>query len=130
MLLSRALSGLAVAGRSFSTAHVAPLMANGRVIEALKPKVYGKRQIEKVLTEKNVSKDYDWKSLIGVANVMPFRSNNYICDNLIDWNNIPNDPIFQLTFPQQGMLHAGDLSQVVDLIDAVSNADICVLISF
>ncbi len=23
---------------------------------------------------------------------------------LIDWNNIPNDPIFVLTFPQKGML--------------------------
>ena len=34
-----------------------------------------------------------------VASVLPFRTNNYVVDNLIDWNNIPDDPIFQLTFP-------------------------------
>jgi len=27
-----------------------------------------------------------------------------VIDELIDWDNIPNDPIFQLTFPQMGML--------------------------
>lgn len=26
-------------------------------------------------------------------------------DELIDWNNIPDDPIFQLVFPQEGMLN-------------------------
>ena len=29
-----------------------------------------------------------------VASVLPFRVNSYVVDNLIDWNNIPNDPIF------------------------------------
>ncbi|MCK5671787.1 MAG: lysine 2,3-aminomutase, partial [Spirochaetales bacterium] len=40
-----------------------------------------------------------------VAKVLPFRTNNYITDNLINWNNIPEDPIFQLTFPQPEMLN-------------------------
>ncbi len=39
-----------------------------------------------------------------VGNVLPFKSNNYVVEQLIDWNNIPNDPIFVLTFPQKGML--------------------------
>ena len=39
-----------------------------------------------------------------VANVLPFKANNYVVEQLIDWNNIPNDPIFVLTFPQKGML--------------------------
>lgn len=39
-----------------------------------------------------------------VAHVLPFRTNNYIVDELIDWDNIPEDPIYQLTFPQSGML--------------------------
>ena len=39
-----------------------------------------------------------------VANVLPFKANNYVIEQLIDWNNIPNDPIFVLTFPQKGML--------------------------
>ncbi len=39
-----------------------------------------------------------------VSNVLPFRTNNYVVDELIDWNNIPDDPIFQLTFMQREML--------------------------
>jgi len=39
-----------------------------------------------------------------VANVLPFKANNYVIEQLIDWNNIPHDPIFVLTFPQKGML--------------------------
>ena len=39
-----------------------------------------------------------------VGSVLPFKTNNYVVDNLINWSNIPNDPIFILTFPQKGML--------------------------
>ena len=39
-----------------------------------------------------------------VGNVLPFKANNYVVEQLIDWNNIPLDPIFVLTFPQKGML--------------------------
>ncbi len=39
-----------------------------------------------------------------VGNVLPFKVNNYVVDELIDWDNIPNDPIYQLTFPQKEML--------------------------
>ncbi|MEX2191906.1 MAG: lysine 2,3-aminomutase [Nitrosarchaeum sp.] len=39
-----------------------------------------------------------------VGNVLPFKTNNYVVEQLIDWSNIPNDPMFVLTFPQKGML--------------------------
>ena len=39
-----------------------------------------------------------------VGNVLPFKANNYVVEQLIDWNNIPNDPMFVLTFPQKEML--------------------------
>ncbi len=39
-----------------------------------------------------------------VSHVLPFRTNNYVVEELIDWQAIPYDPIFQLTFPQPGML--------------------------
>ena len=39
-----------------------------------------------------------------VGNVLPFKANNYVIEKLIDWNNIPNDPMYVLTFPQKGML--------------------------
>ncbi|MFQ5446128.1 MAG: KamA family radical SAM protein [Saprospiraceae bacterium] len=39
-----------------------------------------------------------------VGNVLPFKVNNYVVDELIDWSNYRDDPIFHLTFPQRDML--------------------------
>jgi KamA family protein len=39
-----------------------------------------------------------------VSSVLPFRVNAYVVDELIDWSQVPQDPIFQLVFPQRGML--------------------------
>lgn len=39
-----------------------------------------------------------------VASVLPFRVNEYVINELIDWDNVPDDAIYQLTFPQRGML--------------------------
>lgn len=51
-----------------------------------------------------------------VAAVLPFRVNEYVIEELIDWDRVPDDPIFQLTFPQRGMLSNGDFARMVDLI--------------
>lgn len=39
-----------------------------------------------------------------VGNILPFRTNNYVIDNLIDWQNYQSDPLFLLTFPQREMV--------------------------
>ncbi|MFF4506578.1 hypothetical protein [Streptomyces sp. NPDC001401] len=41
--------------------------------------------------------------LRAVSSVLPFRTNTYVVDELIDWSAVPDDPIFRLTFPQTGM---------------------------
>ncbi|MCR6654752.1 MAG: lysine 2,3-aminomutase [Opitutus sp.] len=51
-----------------------------------------------------------------VATVLPFRVNHYVTEELINWDDIPNDPIFQLTFPQPGMLAPEDLDRLMCLI--------------
>lgn len=56
-----------------------------------------------------------------VANVLPFRVNQYVIDQLIQWDNIPEDPMFQLTFPQPGMLEPGALHDLKQLLK--NNAD-------
>ncbi|WP_457642131.1 KamA family radical SAM protein [Persephonella sp.] len=55
-------------------------------------------QVEKNLTEEQ---KFDIEV---VGQVFPFKVNNYVIDELIDWNDPLNDPIFRLTFPQKGML--------------------------
>jgi len=42
--------------------------------------------------------------MLVVSSVLPFRVNEYVIDELIDWSKVPEDPIYQLTFPQKGML--------------------------
>jgi len=49
--------------------------------------------------------DVDLQEAVNVVSaVLPFRTNAYIMRELIDWDRVPNDPIYQLTFPQRGML--------------------------
>lgn len=51
-----------------------------------------------------------------VASVLPFRTNAYVVNQLIDWSAAPADPIFRLTFPQADMLDPEDLRSVMELL--------------
>jgi len=57
------------------------------------------------------------RQMRAVSQVLPFRVNQYIIDELIDWDNIPDDPIFQLTFPQPGMLDPEHVERMAQLLD-------------
>lgn len=59
-----------------------------------------------------------------VSAVLPFRVNQYVIDELIDWTNVPEDPIFQMTFPQRGMLDPIQLTELTDLITRNTPDDI------
>lgn len=71
--------------------------------EAVRFQVYTERQFDKITALENLSDEQRFEMRV-VANVLPFRVNQYVIDELIDWNNVPADPMFQLTFPQKGML--------------------------
>ena len=51
-----------------------------------------------------------------VGSVLPFKTNNYVVENLIDWNNAQSDPIFILTFPQKGMLRPHHYNRMLETI--------------
>ncbi|EAY29690.1 KamA family radical SAM protein [Microscilla marina] len=60
-----------------------------------------------------------------VGNVLPFKANNYVVEELIDWDNYANDPIFILTFPQKDMLKPEHFAHVAHLLKSgVSRADL------
>ena len=46
----------------------------------------------------------DREAMRVVGSVLPFKTNNYVVSELIDWTRVPDDPIFVLNFPQRGML--------------------------
>ncbi len=39
-----------------------------------------------------------------VARVLPFKTNNYVVEELIDWDNYEDDPLFNINFPQKEFL--------------------------
>ena len=51
-----------------------------------------------------------------VARVLPFRVNQYVIENLIDWDNVPDDPIFKLTFPQPDMLKKKHFDRMANML--------------
>src|SRR5690606_19830553 len=59
-----------------------------------------------------------------VSTVFPFRTNAYIVDHLIDWEKVPDDPIYQLTFPQRGMLSDDDYETIAGLIRRGAKAEL------
>jgi KamA family protein len=51
-----------------------------------------------------------------VATVLPFRTNEYVVERLIDWSAAPDDPIYRLVFPQADMLPAEDIGPIADML--------------
>ncbi|MDR1518898.1 MAG: lysine 2,3-aminomutase [Planctomycetota bacterium] len=52
-----------------------------------------------------------------LARVLPFKTNNYVVEQLVDWGNIPDDPIYTLNFPRREMLrdeHYGRIKAAMD----------------
>jgi KamA family protein len=74
-----------------------------------------RRHIDQIPQLRNLPHD-DKLALKAVSAVLPFRVNPYVIDNLIDWSRVPDDPIYQLTFPQRGMLDPADFDRMADLV--------------
>lgn len=51
-----------------------------------------------------------------VSQVLPFRTNNFVVEQLIDWDNPLEDPIFILNFPQKEMLSESHYNKISEAI--------------
>lgn len=78
--------------------------------------VYTERQLDKIEPLQKMTAEQRFEMRV-VANVLPFRVNQYVIDELIDWSNIPADPVFQLTFPQRGMLDPADYDRMAEALE-------------
>lgn len=58
-----------------------------------------------------------------VGSVLPFKTNNYVIERLIDWDNIPDDPMFILTFPQKEMLEGKHYREMSALLSNGTTKD-------
>jgi KamA family protein len=66
-------------------------------------KAYTPRDLSKIEPLSNLPESVRFEMQV-VSAVLPFRVNSYVIEELIDWQEVPEDPIFQLCFPQRGML--------------------------
>lgn len=80
-------------------------------------KVYTQRDLDRIAPLQSLTEAQRFEMKV-VSSVLPFRVNQYVIDELIDWSNIPADPIFQLVFPQRGMLSEAHYQRIAALLRA------------
>ena len=73
------------------------------------------RDLDSITRYGNVTDD-DLFAMRVVSAVLPFRTNRYVIEHLIDWDRIPDDPIYQLVFPQRGMLGETEFGRIADIL--------------
>ncbi len=78
-------------------------------------KVYTLRNFRKIPQMDLLSEEVKFAIEV-VGSVLPFRVNNYVVEELINWDDAPNDPIFILTFPVKGLLQEDHFNIMADLI--------------
>ncbi|MEX0680844.1 MAG: hypothetical protein WD097_05635 [Balneolales bacterium] len=83
--------------------------------KAPKYKSYSLRNFEKIPQIQKLSEDIRFAIRV-VGNVLPFKVNNYVIEELINWDNIPEDPIFHLTFPQRTMLKPHHFNKMAEVL--------------
>ncbi|MFD7668184.1 KamA family radical SAM protein [Streptomyces sp. NPDC059788] len=86
-------------------------------------KTYSHGQLATLAADRGMSEDY-LRELRVVASVLPFKVNEYVADELIDWSAAPDDPIFRLTFPHRDMLPVATFDRIATLLDSQASRDV------
>lgn len=94
---------------------VLPITFNAARHEAVSFKVFTQRDLDRIAPLARLSDAQRFEMKV-VSSVLPFRVNQYVIDELIDWRNVPDDPVFQLTFPQRGMLLPEHFDRIATLL--------------
>ncbi len=82
-----------------------------RLISAMKYRTYSLRNFRDIPQIDSLSPAAR-HAISVVGQVFPFRVNNHVIDYLIDWDAVPDDPMFRLTFPTREMLLPEDFRAV------------------
>jgi len=83
-------------------------------------RVFTEKQLDKIEALSQLSEQHRFEMKV-VSTVLPFRVNQYVLDHLINWRNIPDDPMFQLVFPQKGMLSVHDFEQMATVLKSTTD---------
>lgn len=90
----------------------------------MKYQAYARHNLNKIPTYDRLSKE-QIHSIQIVSEVIPFKTNNYVVNELIDWDHYEKDPMFILNFPQKEMLKSKQFSALSDMVGKrVNKADL------
>jgi KamA family protein len=78
-------------------------------------RAYTAKHLDALTARAGLSPD-DRLAVRAVGSVLPFRTNSYVVEDLIDWAAAPDDPIYRLVFPQADMLPADDVERIAGLL--------------
>ena len=94
-----------------------PLRSTGATdgIAGRRFQVFTARNLERIPGVSRLSAEQRFAMEV-VASVLPFRVNEYVVNELIDWGRVPDDPIFQLVFPQRDMLAPESFARMAEAI--------------
>ena len=83
-------------------------------------KAYSLHNLEKIPQLQEFCSDEQIHAMKVVGNVLPFKTNNYVVEQLINWNN-PNDPIYILNFPQKEMLKTEHFKKMESVLEKTTD---------
>ena len=78
-------------------------------------RVYNQHNFDQIRQLRRLSEDQRFAIRV-VAQVLPFRVNQYVIDHLVVWDDVPNDAMFRLVFPQPEMLAPEHFDRIADLL--------------
>jgi KamA family protein len=78
-------------------------------------KAYNNRNFLDIPQLTNLS-DEQKEAIRIVSHVLPFKTSNYVVEELIDWKNFEEDPLFLLNFPQKEMLPDDSFDKLAAMI--------------
>ena len=81
----------------------------------MKYQVYARHNLNKLPTYGRLNQE-QIHSIKIVSEVLPFKTNNYVVNELIDWDNFPEDPLYILNFPQKQMLRPGQFRSLSEMV--------------
>jgi KamA family protein len=90
-------------------------MAPARGAQGRRFRAYSAKHLDELATRAGLDAA-DRLAVRAVATVLPFRTNDYVIESLIDWTAAPDDPIYRLVFPQGDMLDPADIAPIADLL--------------
>ena len=90
----------------------------------MKYQAYARHNLDKIPTYGRMSEEQIHAIKI-VSEVLPFKTNNYVVNELIDWDNYQDDPMYILNFPQKTMLNPSQFRNLSAMVKKqVSKADL------